>query len=162
MRRARTPSLALEEEQIYTAQDSPEPHAAMVELLVMAEAQAKMSEGEYKAAVKLQSMFRGYKGRMAVGKMKATTALSDDKRQEMAKAAERKERLAKELAALQRGDTIVPRASSAAATLLLSPSDQQRLLHSPGNSRSAVRLHNRLLLAPSPPSLACNRSALSL
>ena len=137
VRRARADEL-VSEDAMLEAQDEKDPHYAMVELLVKAEAQAKAIEEESGAAVIVQARYRGFKSRKEVEQRRARALLKDDDDTGKAKAQWRKTRLAEELAALQRGDSILPTASESSRSLMLPPDQKVSMMRSPGNTRGAL------------------------
>jgi hypothetical protein len=138
-RRAQT-SADVPEDEFLDAQDSDNPHAALVDLLVRVEVQAQLTAELSDAALRVQSHFRGFKGRKEFEKARAQTLLSKEKSEEQAKAERRKARLAEELAALQRGDSIISMGSRAdqSRSLLLPASRTGSMLQLPGGDRTMV------------------------
>jgi hypothetical protein len=136
-RRAQT-SADVSEHDFLDAQDSDNPHAALVDLIVRVEVQAQITAELSNAALHVQSHYRGFKGRKEFEKARAQKLLAKGKSEEQAKAERRKARLAEELAALQRGDSIISIGSDAdrSRSLLLPANRTRSMLQLPGGDWS--------------------------
>ena len=127
------------EEAILDAQDSSDPQGALVDLLVEAEAQAKVLAEQTGAAIRLQANYRGWKGRLSFEKKRADKLLAEEQTEEEAREERKRQGVARELEALRGGDSIFSLASetSGSRSLLLSADQKVSMLHSPGNTRNS-------------------------
>ena len=139
-RRAQT-SEDVSEGQFIDAQDSDNPHAALIDLLVDVEVKARLAAEQSDAAVRVQARYRGHAARKSFQRARAQTLLAKDTSEEQARAERRKARLAEELAALQRGDSIISMSSDAdrSRSLLLPANRTGLMLQHTGGDLGAAR-----------------------
>lgn len=121
------------EEALFKAQDSDSPKSALVDLLATTETQSQIMAEQTEAAIRIQAHFRGHRGRKTFQRTRAQTLLENHESEEEAKAERRKARLAEEVAALQRGDSIIsiPFEAGRSRTLLLPGDPTSSILQSP-------------------------------
>ena len=79
-------SAGVSEDQYLDAQDSDNPHATLVDLLVDVGVKAQLTAEQTDAALRVQSYYRGYQGRKEYERARAQALLSKEKTEEDAKA----------------------------------------------------------------------------